>query len=163
MPKASRYVLRNPRAVANPLRSVETFRPAAAVFGTTWRDGTWNQPKPAPAPVPAPAAGGGGYAYSTAWRDNPAGRLANAEAAVREARRMYVFARKAIGEANASHTRAVVMHGRVVMAASPFTPERRRERRSDAFRLFNKRLAQLRAAERRLADVRAALNLPAEG
>lgn len=41
----------------HPVRQVPLLRPAEAVFGPSWHDGTWNQPKAVVAPPPAaPAA-----------------------------------------------------------------------------------------------------------
>jgi hypothetical protein len=149
------YQTRNPLAVHSPLRSVSLIRPGAAVFGTAWYDGTWNQAKPlvvvvepvaAPAPAPVDAA-----------RD-----LRNAEAWLREVVRVYDFARREIGDANRTHRDAVIVAGHVVSPAVRFTPERIRERKSYAFRLFNKRRSELAAAKRRLAAARLALGLPVE-
>ena len=125
---------------------------ASAVFGTSWHDGTWNQPKPAvvvePVVAPAPAS------------VNPAAELANAEANLRAAVRVYDYARKEIGEANRTKTQETVCNGRVVIAALPFTPERIRQHKSEAFKLFNKRRGELSHARRRLDAARTALGLP---
>jgi hypothetical protein len=67
--------------------------------------------------------------------------LANAEASHREIARLYVAARAEIGRAN-------------TLGA---TPEARRHWRSQAFRMLNKRRAELLHAERRLGTARAAL------
>jgi hypothetical protein len=88
--------------------------------------------------------------------------LACAEAALREAQRVYDFARMAIGEANKTHTVAVMVNGRAVVPARPFTRERIRERKSVAFTLFNKRRGQLAAAQRQVAAARAALGMPTQ-
>ncbi len=146
------YQTRNSIATINPLRSIPLVQRASAVFGTSWHDGTWNQPKPAvvvkPMAAPAPAS------------VNPAAELANAEANLRAAIRVYDYARKEIGEANHTKTQETVCNGRVVIAALPFTPERIRQRKSEAFRLFNKRRGELTHARRRLDAARAALGLP---
>ena len=146
------YQTRNPIAATNPLRSIPLMRRASEVFGKSWHDGTWNQPKPAvvvkPVAAPAPAS------------VNPAAELANAEANLRAAIRVYDYARKEIGEANRTKTRETVCNGRVVIAALPFTSERIRQRKSDAFKLFNKRRGELTHARRRLDVARAALGLP---
>jgi hypothetical protein len=146
------YQTRNPLAVHSPLRSVPLLRPAATVFGTAWYDGTWNQPKPAAAAVdvlpPMPA--------------DAQHELRNAIAGLAEAQRVYDAARAEIGDANRTGREALVVAGRVVASAVRFTPERIRERKSYAFRLFNKRRGQLAAARRRLTAARAALGLPVE-
>jgi len=146
------YQTRNPLAACNPLRSIPLMRRASAVFGRSWHDGTWNQPKPAvvvkPVAAPVPAS------------VDPAAELANAEANLRAAVRVYDYARKEIGEANRTKTRETVCNGRVVIAALPFTPERIRQRKSAAFKLFNKRRGELTHARRRLDAARAALGLP---
>ena len=147
------YQTRNPIAAANPLRSIPLVQRASEVFGRSWHDGTWNQPKPAvvvelvaaPAPVLV----------------NPAAELANAEANLRAAIRVYDHARKEIGEANRTKTRETVCNGRVVIAALPFTADRIRQRKSDAFKLFNKRRGELIRARCRVDAARAALDLPA--
>ncbi len=147
------YQTRSPLAATNPLRSIPLVQRASEVFGRFWHDGTWNQPKPAvvvkpvaaPAPVPV----------------NPAAELANAEANLRAAIRVYDYARKEIGEANRTKTQETVCNGRVVIAALPFTPERIRQRKSQAFKLFNKRRGELTRARRRVDAARAALGLPA--
>jgi len=147
------YQTRNPIAASNPLRSIPLVQRASAVFGTSWHDGTWNQPKPAVvvAPVlvcaPAPVA--------------PASELANAEANLRAAIRVYDYARKEIGEANRTKTQETVCNGRVVIAALPFAPERIRQRKSAAFKLFNKRRGELIRARCRVDAARAVLGLPA--
>ncbi len=147
------YQTRNPIAATNPLRSVPLVQRGSAVFGTSWHDGTWNQAKPAvvvkPMAAPAPAS------------VNPAAEMANAEANLRAAIRVYDYARKEIGDANRTRTQETVCNGRVVIAALPFTPERVRQRKSEAFKLFNKRRGELTHARRRLDATRAALGLPA--
>ncbi len=146
------YQTRNPIAATNPLRSIPLVQRASAVFGTSWHDGTWNQPTPAvavkPVAAPAPAS------------VNPAAELANAQANLRAAIRVYDYARKEIGEANRTKTRDTVCNGRVVIAALPFTPERIRQHKSEAFKLFNKRRGELSHARRRLDAAGAALGLP---
>ncbi len=147
------YQTRNPIAATNPLRSIPLVQRASEVFGTSWHDGSWNQPKPAvvvtPVAAPAPAS------------VNPAAELANAEANLRAAIRVYDYARKEIGEANRTKTQETVCNGRVVIAALPFTPERIRQRKSAAFKLFNKRRGELIRARCRVDAARAALGLPA--
>ena len=147
------YQTQNPVAATNPLRSIPLVQRASAVFGKSWHDGTWNQPKPAvvvtPVAAPAPAS------------VNPAAELANAEANLHAAIRVYDYARKEIGEANRTKTQETVCNGRVVIAALPFTPERIRQRKSAAFKLFNKRRGELIRARCRVDAARAALDLPA--
>ena len=153
------YQTANPRAEASPLRSMSLFRPAALVFGPAWHDGTWSQPKvPSTvqvAPdVPAPV---------DANRE-----LANAEAALRDAVRVYDAARAGIGEANRTSlpdTLPAFIRKQIEASggAAPIrrlTPERIRARKSAAFRLFNQRRRELHAARRRVAAARAALGLP---
>jgi len=41
------YQTQNPIAATNPLRSIPLIQRASAVFGTSWHDGAWKQPKPA--------------------------------------------------------------------------------------------------------------------
>ncbi len=142
------YQTRNPLAVASPLRSMPTFRHPATVFGASWDDGTWNQPKAAPLPETR--------AVAVAAPVDPSRELLNAAAGLREAQRVYDAAREEIGEANRTRTEAMMVNGRVAMPARQFTPERMRERKSSAFRLFNKRRGQLAAAKRRLAAALAA-------
>lgn len=144
--RGHKYQTRNSQAAHSPLRSIPLFRPAAAVFGTSWYDGTWNQPKAAPAvevaPIPAAAPAGSERA------------LRNAEANLRDAQRVYDDARKGIDEANRTRSEAVVVDGRIVMSSRPLTPDRIRERKSAAFKLFNKRRKGLAAAKRALATIR---------
>ncbi len=137
-----KYQTRNLQAAHSPLRSIPLLRPAAAVFGTSWYDGSWNQPKMAPVIETAPAP------FAPV---HPERALANAEASLRDAQRAYDGARRVIGEANRTHSEAVSVNGRVVMPARPFTNERVRERKSAAFKLFNKRRSELATAKRVLA------------
>ena len=138
------YQTANPRAEASPLRSMPLFRPAAQVFGPAWFDGTWNQPK-APAPVQAAPAVA---APADAHRE-----LANAEAALRDAVRVYDAARAGIGEANRTilpDTLPAFIRAQIEAAGYPtpirrLTPERVRARKSAAFRLFNQRRRELHA------------------
>jgi hypothetical protein len=135
------------------------FKSGAAVFGQAWREGTWNKPAAAAAPtsvVPFPVPD----APVAPAPVDPVSELRNAEAGLREAVRVYNFARREIADANRSHTDAVIANGMIAIPAKPYTAERRRERRAAAFRLFNKRRAQLITARRRLDAVRLALDLP---
>jgi hypothetical protein len=154
MSRGLHYVTPSRRKSSNPLRSVPLLRPAAEVLGASWYDGTWNQPKAEPVPVAAAAA------VAPVVALDPTRELRAAEAGLREAVRVYDFARRGIGEANATSTAAVLKLGEVVIPAKPYRPERIRERRSYAFRQFNKRRAQLLAARRRLDAARTALGLP---
>ena len=136
----------------NPLRSIPLLRPAWVLH---------RAPMPTFAPMPAPVfeQGRGEFFVPTAaallTRE-----LANAEAALREAVRVYDAARAGIGQANRTSTAAVVAGGRVVMPSLPFTAQRIRERKSAAFQLFNQRRSLLVGARRRVDAARAALGLP---
>jgi hypothetical protein len=131
------YQSTNPLARANPLRSIPFMRPASALWHpTTLPD--------EPAPVAAAPV-------------NPTRELANAEALLRECVRVYDAARAGIGEANATGTKAVVVNGHVVRPAQAYTKERIRERKSYAFKLFNKRRGELSRARRRVDAALAAL------
>lgn len=146
------YQTRNPQARANPLRSIPLFRAPAEVFGSAWQGGKLVRSLAIVAvPVATPAA---------APAVDPARELANAEAKLREYIRVYEFARRGIGEANATGTAAVMSCGRVIQPAIVFTAERRRARKSAAFRLFNQRRRELNQARRRVDAARAALGLP---
>ncbi len=142
-----KYQTRNLQAVHSPLRSIPLLRPAAAVFGTSWFDGSWNQPKMAPVieAAPAPVA-----------PVHPERMLANAEASLRDAQRAYDGARRVIGEANRTRNEAIVVNGLMVMPARPFTKERIRERKSAALKLCNKRRSQLATAKRVLVALQGA-------
>jgi len=87
-------------------------------------------------------------------------RRRRAEGALRTARRVYLDARRGIGDANRTRTAPVIAAGRVVMPARSFIQERIRERKSAALRLFNRRCAELRAAEREFAAVIATASVP---
>ncbi len=87
--------------------------------------------------------------------------LADAKASLSEALQALDTARAGIGEANRTHTDPVLCNGRVVMVAKPYTAERRRERRSIAFRFFNSRRALVAGARRRLLAAQVALGLAA--
>lgn len=93
---------------------------------------------------------------------DPQRELRAAEADLRAALHCYDDARREIGNANRTKTEAMIVNGRVVMPAKPFTPERIRERKSAALSLFNLRRSQLFAAKRRLAAAHSALGLPVE-
>jgi hypothetical protein len=153
MGRALTYVTLNRRTSNNPLRSVPLLRHPSAVFGTSWHDGTWNQSKAEPAPYVAPVA-------PAPVALDPQRELRAADAGMRDAVRVYDFARKEIGEANATRTAAVLKLGQVIIPSKPYSPERISERKSAAFRLFNKRRVQLIAARRRLDAARLALGLP---
>lgn len=86
--------------------------------------------------------------------------LATAEAMLAEAMRALDAARAGIGDANRTHTAPVMSGSRVVMPPRRYSPERLRERKSYAFRLFNQRRRELSAARRRVEAARAALNMP---
>jgi hypothetical protein len=153
------YQTANPRAETSPLRSMPLFRPAAQVFGSAWHDGTWNQPKACAPPQAAPAAA----APVDAHRE-----LANAEAALRDAVRVYDAARAGIGEANRTSlpdTLPAFIRAQIVASGGSvpiprLTPDRIRARKSAAFRLFNQRRRELHTARRRVDAARAVLGLP---
>ena len=146
------YQTINPLARTSPLRSIPLLRPAWTLH---------RAPMPTFAHIPAPVfeQGRGEFFVPTAaallTRE-----MANAEAALREAVRVYDAARAGIGQANRTRTAAVVAGGRVVMPSLPFTVQRIRERKSAAFRLFNQRRSLLVGARRRVDAARAALGLP---
>jgi hypothetical protein len=83
--------------------------------------------------------------------------LEAADGALASAQRVYAFARAAIGDANRTSLAPVLCGGRVVSPATRLTAQRVRERKSDAFRLFNLRRGQLAAAKRRVAAARKAV------
>lgn len=154
MSRGLRYITPARRKSSNPLRAIPLLRSPATVWGTAFYDGTWNQPKAEPVPIaasgPAPVA-----------ILDSAHELRAAEAVMREAVRVYDFARREIGEANRTHTAEVRSRaGEVLIPAKPYRSERIRERKSAAFRLFNLRRAQLFATRRRLDAARLALSLP---
>ncbi len=137
------YQTRNPKAVHSPLRSMPLYRHPAAVFGTAWYDGTWNQPKPAvvvipPTPAPPPLT------------------LAEAEAGLREAVRLYDHARHEIGLANARRRPALIIHGRIAAPAVEFTAERIKREKSYAFSRFNVVRGRLVRARKAAVAARAA-------
>ncbi len=82
-------------------------------------------------------------------RDLAQTALANAQAGLREAVRVYDFARREIGQANRG-----VFCNHVI---KNITAERRTALRRDAFLLFNKRRGQLVQARRRVAAAELAL------
>ncbi len=146
------YQSRNPLARTSPLRSIPLFRPASILL---------RAPKPVFAPVPAPALDPSFVPLPPPSVEELARReLECAEASLREYVRVYDFARREIGEANRTHTTAVMAGKHVVMPAKPFTKERIRERKSAAFKLFNKRRGELSAARKRVDAARIALGLP---
>ena len=125
MPSRYTYQTRNPHAVAHPLRSIPLYRPAARVVGYT---------------ADEQAEMGQARALELAGFT-----VRNAVAAVADARRRYIAARHAIGDANRGISRGLVVHdGRLA--------------RSLAFRTFNKSLAYVRQAEAQLAAARATLD-----
>lgn len=110
---ASRYRSRNPLAATAPLRSVPLYRHPAAVFGATWHDGTWNQPRPAPA---APVV------MRPAMPATIEAELQAAAAVLREAEQCFATARRLLGEANRTRSADLVVAGRVVMPGRPYAP-----------------------------------------
>ncbi len=126
---------------ANPLRALPTFQPASAL-----RQIAPPVQHPAPPVLTRPA---GHAAYVPTARDLAQTELLNAQAGLREATRVYDFARREIGQANRS-----MFCGRVIR---DITAERRTALRRAAFVLFNKRRAQLAKALRRVAAAELAL------
>ena len=126
---------------ANPLRALPTFQPASAL-----RQIAPSVQHPAPPILTRPA---GHAAYVPTARDLVQTELLNAQAGLREAVRVYDFARGQISEANRG-----MFCGRVI---PNITAERRAALRRAAFVLFNKRRAQLAKALRRVAAAELAL------
>lgn len=135
------YQARDPRAQLNTLRSLPLYRPAAVVFG--------------------PVAGSVISVAAPIVRlvVQPATALELAQAALRlaegvrhNARLEYVAARRSIGAANRTSLPAT-RFSKVVQ----FTAAEVRQRRSVAFRHFNRSLAALRAADRQVAEAQAGL------
>ena len=126
---------------ANPLRAIPMFQPSSALRHI--------QPPvqhPAPPVLVRPA---GHDAYVPTARDLAQTGLANAQVGLREAVRVYDFARGQISEANRG-----MFCGRVIR---DITAERRTALRRDAFVLFNRRRGQLVQALRRVAAAELAL------
>ncbi len=131
---------------ANPLRAIPMFQPASMLRQI--------QPpllRTAPPTLPRPA---GHACHLPDAREMAQTALANAQAGLREAVRVYDFARREIGQANRG-----VFAGHAI---KNITPERRRALRRDAFLLFNKRRGQLVQARRRVAAAEAALAATAQ-
>ncbi len=143
-----------------PFRSVSykalSLRPAAAVFGKNWQE-LLSAPRRVPT-APAPVA-----VRAVAAMVNPASELRSALAGLKDAVRVYDFARVQIGEANRTASKPVMVNGTAAIPAKLYTREQRRARRSLAFREFNRRRAQLLAARRRLDDAQLALGLSVDG
>ena len=132
---------------ANPLRALPTFQPPSAL-------------RQIAAPVQPPARPvlvrpAGHAAYVPTARDLAQMELANAQAGLREAVRVYDFARREIGQANRG-----MFCGRVIR---DITAERRTALCRAAFVLFNRRRAQLAKALRRVAAAELALAATACG
>ena len=127
-------------------RSIPMFQPASAL-----RQIAAPVQHPAPPVLTRPA---GHAAYVPTARDLAQTELANAQAGLREATRVYDFARREIGQANRG-----MFCGRVIQN---ITADRRRALRRDAFLLFNKRRAQLAKALRRVAAAELALAATAQ-
>ena len=125
------YQSTNPLARTNPLRSIPFMRPASAL----WRP-AYLPDEPTPVVVAAPV--------------DLVRELANAEALLRECVRVYDAARAGIGEAN-QHILPDTLPSFIRGQSGPFVPvrlsaERIRERKSYAFKLFNKRRGELTRA-----------------
>ena len=131
---------------ANPLRAIPMFQPASALRQI-------QPPVQHPAPPIQTAAPGRAWHIPTA-RELAQTVLANAQAGLREAVRVYDFARREIGQANRGQ-----FCGRTIVNISA---ERRRALRRDAFLLFNRRRGQLVKAQRRVAAAELALAATAQ-
>jgi hypothetical protein len=131
---------------ANPLRALPMFQPAS-----TLRQIQPPVQHPAPPVTVRPA---GHACYVPDARKLAQAVLANAQAGLREAVRVYEFARREIGQANRG-----VFAGYVI---KNITAERRRALRRAAFLLFNKRRGQLVQAQRRVAAAELALAATAQ-
>ncbi len=140
----------------NPLRSIPTFRPAAILIRV---------PAPAAA-APAIPTAAPGHAYRTPTAAVLLQQdLANAEARLRDASRVYDVARAGIGEANRRtlpDTLPTFIRAQMGQPIAPVTlsAERVRQRKAYAFRLFNQRRGELARARRAVGAARAALGLP---
>ena len=130
----------------NPLRSIPMFQPASAL-----RQIPPPVQHPAPPRLPRPA---GRACHVPTARELAQTVLLNAQAGLREAVRVYDFARREIGQANRG-----IFCNHVIRN---ITDERRRALRRDAFVLFNKRRAQLAQARRRVAAAELALAATAQ-
>jgi len=131
---------------ASPLRSIPMFEPAFMLRRI--------QPPaqhPAPSSLPRPA---GHACHVPDARELAQTALLNAQAGLREAVRVYDFARREIGQANRG-----VFAGHVI---KNITAERRRALRRAAFLLFNKRRGQLVQARRRVTAAELALAATAQ-
>ena len=126
---------------ANPLRALPLFQPASALRQIA-------PPVQHPAQPVQTAAPGRAWRVPTA-RDLAQTALANAQAGLRGATRVYDFARREIGQANRG-----IFAGHTIRN---ITADRRRTLRRDAFVLFNRRRAQLAKALRRVAAAELAL------
>ncbi len=155
MGRALRYVEMNRKSAHNPLRTGPTYQSPAAIWGTAFYDGTWNQPRPAPVPEQGVAP-----CNTLPVVLDPARELRNAEAAMRDAVRSYGFACKRLSDANRTRTPGLVKLGEVVIPSRPIRPEVVRQARSMAFRDLNQSRARMLAARRRLDAARLALGLP---
>ena len=125
----------------NPLRAIPTFQPASMLRQI--------QPPVQHPPAPIQTAAPGRAWHILTVRDLAQTALLNAQAGLREAVRVYDFARRGISEANRG-----IFAGHVIRN---ITTERRRTLRRDAFVLFNKRRGQLLQARRRVAAAELAL------
>lgn len=130
----------------NPLRAIPMFQPASVL--ARMQHPTQH---PAPPPLPRPA---GHACHVPDARELAQTALLNAQAGLREAVRVYDFARREIGQANRG-----VFAGHII---KNITVERRRALRRAAFLLFNKRRGQLVQARRRVAAAELALAATAQ-
>ena len=142
----------------NPLRSIPLFRPASTLRRAEPRD--W--PDLATAAIDSD--------FQPAHHPEPTAQqraervLANAEAALLEALSCHAAARAGIGEANRT-TLPDTLPAFIRRQAGPFVPvrltaERVRQRKSQAFRLFNQRRRELARARHAVDAARASLGLP---
>lgn len=129
------YQARDPRARINTLRSLPLLRPASAVFRA-----------PVVAPVLAPAPVVHLVERPATALDLAQAALRLAEGARHNARLEYVAARRSIGASNRTSLPATRFSKVVQFSAAEV-----RQRRSVAFRHFNRSLAALRAADRQVA------------
>ncbi len=120
---------------ANTLRAIPMFQPASML-----RQIQPPMQHPVPPSLPCPA---GRACHVPDARELAQTVLANAQAGLREAVRVYDFARREIGQANRG-----IFCNQVIRN---ITVERRRALRRAAFLLFNKRRGQLLQAKRRVA------------
>ncbi len=131
---------------ANPLRAIPMFQPASVLA-------RMQQPMQHPA-LPVMVRPAGHACHVPDARELAQTALLNAQAGLREAMRVYDFARRELGQANRG-----IFAGHTIRN---ITAERRRALRRAAFLLFNKRRGQLVQARRRAAAAELALAATAQ-